>query len=123
MLSDISVKRPVFATVLSLLLVALGVMAFNRLPLREVPNIDPPVVSIETNYRGAPAQVIESRVTQILEDSVAGLQGIELISSSSSNGRSNITIEFTLDRDIESATGGEGQSAPSRRRHVDQRRG
>ena len=103
MLSDISVKRPVFATVLSLLLVALGVMAFNRLPLREVPNIDPPVVSIETNYRGAPAQVVESRITQILEDSVAGLPGIELISSSSSNGRSNITIEFTLDRDIESA--------------------
>ena len=103
MLSDISVKRPVFATVLSLLLVALGVMAFNRLPLREVPNIDPPVVSIETNYRGAPAQVVESRITQILEDSVAGLPGIELISSSSSNGRSNITIEFTLNREIESA--------------------
>ena len=61
MLSDISVKRPVFATVLSLLLVALGVMAFNRLPLREVPNIDPPVVSIDTNYRGAPAQVVTTR--------------------------------------------------------------
>ena len=103
LLSDISVKRPVFATVLSLLLVALGTMAFLRLPLRELPNIDPPVVSVETNYRGAPAAVVESRITQVLEDAVAGIQGIELIQSSSSNGRSSLTLEFSLDREIESS--------------------
>jgi multidrug efflux pump len=102
-LSDISVKRPVLAIVMSLLLVALGALAFRALPLRETPDIDPPVVNVETSYRGAPAQVVESRVTQPLEDAVAGISGIELISSVSSNGRSSITIEFMLTRDIESA--------------------
>ncbi len=102
-LSDLSVKRPVMAIVMSLLLVALGLMAFQRLPLREVPNIDPPVVNIDTIYRGASAQVVESRVTQILEDAVSGIAGIELINSVSNNGRSSITVEFSLTRDIESA--------------------
>jgi multidrug efflux pump len=102
-LSDLSVRRPVLAVVMSLLLVALGALAFKALPLRETPDIDPPIVNVETSYRGAPAQVVESRVTQPLEDSVAGISGIELISSVSSNGRSSITIEFSLNRDIESA--------------------
>jgi multidrug efflux pump len=102
-LSDLSVKRPVLAVVMSLLLVALGALAFRALPLREVPDIDPPVVNVETSYRGAPAQVVESRITQILEDAVAGISGIELLSSVSSNGRSSITIEFSLNRDIDSA--------------------
>jgi multidrug efflux pump len=102
-LSDLSVKRPVFAIVLSLLLCALGLMAFQRLPLREVPNIDPPVVNIDTIYRGASAQVVETRVTQILEDAVSGISGIALLSSVSNNGRSSITVEFNLTREIDSA--------------------
>ena len=102
-LSDLSVKRPVLAVVMSVLLVALGALAFRVLPLREVPDIDPPVVNVETSYRGAPAQVVESRVTQILEDAVAGISGIELLSSVSSNGRSSITIEFSLNREIDAA--------------------
>ena len=75
-LSDVSVKRPVFATVLSLLLVVLGAIAFTRLPLRELPDIDPPIVSIDVNYRGASAAVVETRITQVLEDAVAGIEGI-----------------------------------------------
>jgi multidrug efflux pump len=102
-LSDISIRRPVFATVLSLLLIVLGAIAFVRLPLRELPNIDPPIVSIETNYPGASAAVVETRVTQIIEDSVSGIEGVETIQSQSRNARSNITIEFTLARDIEGA--------------------
>ena len=103
LLSDVSVKRPVLAATISLLLVILGVVAFLRLPLREIPNIDPPIVSVETNYRGASAGVIESRITQVIEDAVAGIEGIELIQSSSQNGRSSVSIEFTLAREIESA--------------------
>ncbi len=103
LLSDISVKRPVFATVLSLLLVVLGVIAFSRLPLRELPNIDPPIVSVETAYRGASAAIIESRITQPIEDAIAGIEGIDTINSSSQNGRSSISVEFGLGRDIDGA--------------------
>ena len=103
LLSDISVKRPVFATVLSLLLVVLGVIAFSRLPLRELPNIDPPIVSVETAYRGASAAIIESRITQPIEDAIAGIEGIDTINSSSQNGRSSISVEFGLERDIDGA--------------------
>ncbi|MGL5393269.1 MAG: efflux RND transporter permease subunit, partial [Shewanella sp.] len=71
-LTDLSVKRPVFASVISLLLVAFGLVAFDKLPLREYPNIDPPIVSIETNYRGASAAVVESRITQLIEGSISG---------------------------------------------------
>ncbi|HQW64982.1 MAG TPA: efflux RND transporter permease subunit, partial [Pseudomonadota bacterium] len=88
LISDLSVKRPVFATVLSLMLVVLGVIAFTRLPLRELPNIDSPIVSIETAYRGASAAIVESRITQPIEDTIAGIEGIETINSSSQNGRS-----------------------------------
>jgi multidrug efflux pump len=102
-LSDISIKRPVFATVISLLLIVLGVMAFSRLTLRELPAIDPPVVSVEVTYPGASAAVVETRITQILEDALAGIEGINTIESRSSSGRSNISIEFTLTRDIEAA--------------------
>lgn len=102
-LSDISVKRPVFATVLSLLLVVVGLMSYLRLPLRELPNIDPPVVSIDTQYRGASAAVIDSRITKVLEDAISGIEGIKVIESSSQDGRSQVSIEFNLNRDIESA--------------------
>ncbi|WP_295361757.1 efflux RND transporter permease subunit [Arenimonas sp.] len=102
-LSDISIKRPVFATVMSLLLVVLGLIAFTRLTLRELPDIDPPVVSVEVAYPGASAAVVETRITQILEDAVAGIEGIETIESRSRNGQASVTIEFSLSRDIEAA--------------------
>ncbi|ESE42711.1 efflux RND transporter permease subunit [Shewanella decolorationis] len=102
-LTDLSVKRPVFASVISLLLVAFGLVAFGKLPLREYPNIDPPIVSIETNYRGASAAVVESRITQLIEDRISGVEGIRHVSSSSSDGRSQVTLEFDISRNIEDA--------------------
>ncbi|MGE5154194.1 MAG: efflux RND transporter permease subunit [Bdellovibrio bacteriovorus] len=102
-LSDLSVKRPVFAVVLSLLLIAFGLVAFDRLPLREFPDIDPPVVSIETTYPGASAAVVETRITRLIEDRVSGVEGIRSIVSQSEDGRSAITIEFNLGRPIDGA--------------------
>lgn len=102
-LSDLSVTRPVFASVLSLLLVAFGLVAFDRLPLREYPDIDPPVVSIDTSYPGAAANIVETRVTQVIEDRIAGIEGIAFIASTSSDGRSRISVEFNTGRDIDSA--------------------
>jgi len=102
-LSDISIKRPVLATVMSLMLVVLGMIAFTRLTLRELPNIDPPVVSVQVAYPGASAAVVETRVTQILEDAVAGIEGVETVDSRSRNGSASVTIEFSLSRDIEAA--------------------
>ena len=102
-LSDVSVTRPVFASVLSLLLIAFGLVAFDRLPLREYPDIDPPVVSVETVYPGASANVVESRITQVIEDRISGIEGIRYIESVSEDGRSAITVEFDVDRDIDGA--------------------
>lgn len=102
-LSDTSVKRPVFATVISLILVAFGLLSYNALPLREYPDISPPIVSIGTAYVGASAEVIESRVTQLLEDQVSGIEGIKSIRSTSRDEFSSINIEFNLDRDIDQA--------------------
>ena len=102
-LSDISVKRPVFASVISLLLVAFGMLSFSLLPLREFPDINPPIVSINTTYIGASAEVIETRITQIIEDQVSGIEGIKSISSRSRDERSSINIEFNLDRNIDEA--------------------
>ena len=102
-LSDVSVKRPVFATVIGLTLVAFGILSFSVLPLREYPDITPPVVSISTAYPGASNDVVESRVTAIVEDQISGIEGIKSIRSSSRDGGSFINIEFDLDRDIDSA--------------------
>jgi len=102
-LSEISVRRPVFAMVVSLLLTIIGLMALGRLTVRETPNVQPPVVSIDTVYRGASAAVIESKITQLIENQIAGLEGVETLRSTSFDERSRITIEFALDRDIESA--------------------
>ena len=82
-LSDTSIKRPVFATVINLVLMIGGAFAFDRLTVREVPDIDRPVISITTTYRGASANIIESQVTQIVEDAVAGIEGINIITSTS----------------------------------------
>jgi multidrug efflux pump len=102
-ISELSVRRPVFATVISLLLMITGLMAAMRLPIREYPDISAPVVSIDTRYRGATAAVIESKVTEIIESQVAGIEGIDTLRSSSMEERSRITIEFVSDRDIDSA--------------------
>ena len=102
-LSDLSVTRPVFASVMSLLLIAFGIIAFDRLPLREYPDIDPPVVSVETLYPGAAANVVETRITQVIEDRIAGVEGIRFIESKSEDGRSAITVEFDVSRDIDGA--------------------
>lgn len=102
-LSDISVQRPVLATVIALLIVAFGLLALERLPLQEYPSIDSPVVSIDTRYPGASANVVETRITQVLEDRIAGVEGIQLITSSSEDGRSRIDIEFALNMDIDAA--------------------
>ena len=102
-ISDLSIKRPVFAVVMSLLLVVLGVMSYSRLTLREMPNIDPPIVSVDVTYPGASAAVVETRITQVLEDALAGIEGIRMIQSRSRNGRSDVTLEFNITRDIEAA--------------------
>ena len=104
LLSDISVKRPVFATVVNLLLLTFGIVSFFMLSLRQYPDIDPPVVSVSTSYPGASAEIVESKITQLLEDRISGIEGIKNINSSSRNGRSQITIEFNTNRDIDSAS-------------------
>ncbi|MSO65079.1 MAG: efflux RND transporter permease subunit [Alphaproteobacteria bacterium] len=103
-ISDLSIKRPVFATVVSAVLILFGVFAFFRLTVRELPNIDPPIVSVSAVYLGASAEIIESELTQVLEDAIAGIEGITRIISSSREDSAAITIEFDLSRDIESAT-------------------
>ena len=103
LLSDVSVKRPVFATVINLLLIIFGVVAFSMLSLREYPDIDPPIVSVSTTYTGASANIVETRITQLLEDRISGIEGIKNVTSTSRNGRSDITIEFKLSRDIDAA--------------------
>ncbi|NVJ49216.1 MAG: efflux RND transporter permease subunit [Gammaproteobacteria bacterium] len=102
-ISDLSVKRPVFASVISLLLIAFGLLSFERLPLREYPDIDPPIVTVEVNYPGAPANIVETRITQLIEERIAGVEGIEFIESRSEDGESSVTIEFSVGRDIDSA--------------------
>ena len=98
-LSDLSIKRPVLATVMSLVIVLIGLISYQRLTVREYPNIDEPVVNVETTYRGATAEIIESQVTQPLEESLAGIEGIELLTSISRSEKSQITIKFNLNRD------------------------
>lgn len=102
-LSDVSVKRPVFASVISLLLIAFGLVSFERLPLREYPDIDPPIVTVEVTYPGAPANIVETRITEVIEERIAGIEGIKYIESTSEDGESNVTIEFSINRDIDAA--------------------
>ncbi|TCT05443.1 multidrug efflux pump [Tepidamorphus gemmatus] len=98
-ISEICVRRPVFATVLSLVVLLVGVVSYERLTVREYPAIDSPVVSVETTYTGASAEIVESKVTKVLEDSLAGIEGINFMSSVSRQERSQISITFNLDRD------------------------
>ncbi|GGE83543.1 efflux RND transporter permease subunit [Sphingomonas prati] len=103
MLSDVSVRRPIFAAVLAILLTVVGVVAFFALSVREYPDVDPPIVSVQTTYTGAAANVVESRVTQLLEERLAGIAGIQTITSVSRDGASNISVEFAPGSDVDSA--------------------
>ncbi|CAL95751.1 efflux RND transporter permease subunit [Azoarcus olearius] len=102
-LSEICIKRPVFATVLSLMVLLVGLMSYSRLTVREYPNIDEPVVTVETLYTGASAEIVESQVTKPLEDSLAGIEGVDVLSSISRQERSQITVRFRIERDADSA--------------------
>ena len=102
-LPEICIRRPVFATVLSLIILLIGLISYTRLSVREYPRIDEPVVSVNTTYRGASAEVVESQVTKILEDSLAGIEGVELMTSQSRSEQSRINVRFTLQRDPDSA--------------------
>jgi multidrug efflux pump len=102
-IAEISIRRPVFATVISLMLIIFGMVCLQRISVREYPDITRPVVSISTTYRGASATVIENKITQVIEDRIAGIEGIEKITSSSVDERSNINVEFSVDRDVDSA--------------------
>jgi len=103
MLSDLSVRRPVFAAVAAIVLCVIGAASFFFLPVRELPDVDPPIVSVNTSYAGASAEVIESRITEPIEQQIAGIQGVERINSTSRDGRSSVSIEFSLDRNIDDA--------------------
>ncbi|XBQ16057.1 MAG: efflux RND transporter permease subunit [Oceanicaulis sp.] len=102
-LSDVAVRRPVLAFVVSALIVVFGVLGLRGLPLRELPDVDRPIVSVEAAYPGANAEVVENRVTQVIEDALSGIDGVETITSQSEDGESDVTITFTLNRDIEAA--------------------
>ncbi len=102
-LSDVSVRRPVLATVMSLVLIVFGAIAFFQLPLRELPDVDQPIVGISVSYAGASAQVIETQVTRPIEDQLSGIEGIDTITSSSRDGRASVNVLFKLDRNIDDA--------------------
>lgn len=102
-ISQISIERPVLTIVLSLLILIFGGIGYYFLGVREYPSVDPPIITVTTNYQGANAEVIESQITQILEESINGIAGIKSLSSVSSDGRSTITVEFELEVDLEAA--------------------
>ena len=102
-ISETTVNRPVLAIVISLFLIILGLVSYDKLSIREYPDIDKPVVTVSTIYRGASAEIMERDVTQILEDSISGISDIKEIRSESQNEFSSIKIEFNLSRDMDSA--------------------
>ena len=102
-ISSISINRPVLASVISILIVLFGIVGFTYLGVREFPSVDPPVITVTTNYQGANADIMESQVTEILEESINGIAGIRSLTSISSDGRSSITVEFNLEADLEAA--------------------
>ncbi|MDB4925565.1 efflux RND transporter permease subunit, partial [Mucilaginibacter sp.] len=102
-LSSVSIKRPVLATVLSVVIVVFGVIGYNFLGIRDFPSVDPPIITVSTSYSGANSDVIESQITEPLEKAINGVPGIRNISSTSSVGSSQITVEFNLDADLETA--------------------
>jgi hydrophobe/amphiphile efflux-1 (HAE1) family protein len=102
-LSETSIKRPVLSIVMSVSIIVFGLIGYSYLGIREYPSVDPPVVTVQTSYTGANADIIESQITEPLEESINGIAGIKTLSSSSRDGRSNITVEFDLAVNIEDA--------------------
>jgi multidrug efflux pump len=102
-LPEICIRRPVFATVLSVVVLLIGLISYSRLSVREYPRIDEPVVTVETRYTGASAEVVESQITKVLEDSMAGIEGVDVMTSVSRSEISQITVRFKLSRDPDSA--------------------
>jgi multidrug efflux pump len=102
-ISELCIKRPVFASVLSLTIMLIGLVSYTRLPVREYPKIDEPVVTVDTTYRGASAEIVESQITKPLEDSLAGIEGVDVITSISRQENSQITVRFKLERNPDSA--------------------
>jgi multidrug efflux pump len=102
-LPEICIRRPVFATVLSVVVLLIGFISYSRLSVREYPRIDEPVVTVQTNYIGASAEVVESQITKVLEDSLAGIEGVDVMTSVSRSEISQITVRFKLSRDPDSA--------------------
>jgi multidrug efflux pump len=128
-LSSISIRRPVLATVFSITIIIFGVLGFRQLGVREYPAVDPPVITVSTSYPGAAAEVIESQITEPLEQNVNAVAGIRTLTSTSREGRSNLRVEFTLDVDLETAAndgpagcfkGGRGPAARCLPQHPEQ---
>ena len=103
-LSSTSIRRPVLAIVMSIVILVFGVIGYTYLGVREFPSVDPPVITVSTSYIGANADVIESQITEPLEESINGIAGIKSLTSVSRDGRSTITVEFDIDVDLEAAT-------------------
>ncbi len=102
-IASFSIKRPVFASVLSITIILFGIVGFYNLGLREFPSVDPPIITVTTSYVGANADVISTQITEILEESINGIAGIRTLTSSSADGRSNISVEFNIDENMEAA--------------------
>src|SRR3990167_2395597 len=102
-ISSISINRPVLAIVMSIIIVLFGGIGYSYLGVREYPSIDPPIITVKTNYSGANADVIESQITEPLEKVLNGIEGVRSISSASNQGSSTITVEFNLESNIEAA--------------------
>ncbi|HEX2982017.1 MAG TPA: efflux RND transporter permease subunit, partial [Ignavibacteriales bacterium] len=102
-LSSISIQRPVLAIVMSIVIVLFGIIGYTYLGIREYPSVDPPTISVSVAYTGANADVIESQITEPLEESINGIEGIQSLTSVSSDGRSSITVEFDIERNLEDA--------------------
>src|SRR6478752_2902459 len=102
-LAEVSVKRPVLAIVMSIVIVLFGAIGYNYLGVREFPSVDPPIITVRTSYTGANADVIQSQITEPLEKIINGIEGIRTISSASNLGSSSITVEFNLGVDLEAA--------------------
>ncbi len=102
-LSSISINRPVLTTVMSIVIIVFGIIGFTYLGVREFPSVDPPIITVTTNYPGANADIIESQITERLEEAISEVQGIRTLSSVSSDGRSTVTVEFDLSMDLDAA--------------------
>src|SRR4051812_4514540 len=102
-ISSTSINRPVLAIVMSVIIILFGGIGYKYLGVREFPSIDPPIITVKTNYAGANADVVESQITEPLEKVLNGIEGVRTISSSSNQGSSTITVEFNLDANLEAA--------------------